>query len=75
MAQTTAAGTGDRLMTTLRGGLTVFGVCALLALSGCGGGSEETADGEPATGASSQTVTVAAATTRDLARTVTASGT
>lgn len=75
MAQTTAAGTGDRLMTILRGGAAALGACALLALAACGGHGGETAEGEEAGGASSQTVTVAVATTQDLARTITASGT
>src|SRR5690606_1997279 len=77
VAQTTAAGTGDRLKTTLRGGAAILGACALLALAACGGhGGDEAAEGEEAGGgASSQTVTVAVATTQDLARTITASGT
>ena len=76
MAQTTAAGTGDRLKTTLRGGAAVLGACALLALAACSGhGGDDAAEGEGAGGASSQTVTVAVATTQDLARTITASGT
>jgi RND family efflux transporter MFP subunit len=75
VAQTTGAGTGDRLSKTLRGGLAAFGACTLLALGGCGGNDgEERAEGEQA-GASSQTVTVAVATTQNLARTITASGT
>ncbi|MFN3537910.1 MAG: efflux RND transporter periplasmic adaptor subunit, partial [Brevundimonas sp.] len=75
MAQTTAAGTGDRLKTTLRGGMAVVGAVALLALAACGGhGGDETAAGEEG-GASAQTVTVAVATIQDLARTITASGT
>ena len=77
MSQTTAAGTGDRLSKTLRGGLAAVGASALLALAACGGhGGEEKAEGEEgAGGASSQTVSVAAATTEDLSRTITASGT
>ena len=75
MAQTTAAGTGDRLKTTLRGGAAVLGACALLALAACGGGEEGVEGEEAGGGASSQTVTVAVATTQDLARTITASGT
>jgi RND family efflux transporter MFP subunit len=76
VAQTTAAGTGDRLKTTLRGGAAVLGACALLALAACSGhGGDDAAEGEGAGGASSQTVTVAVATTQDLARTITASGT
>ena len=77
MSQTTAAGTGDRLSKTLRGGLAAFGASAFLALAACGGhGGEEKAEGEEgAGGASSQTVSVAAATTEDLSRTITASGT
>ena len=76
MAQTTAAGTGDRLLKSLRGGVAALGACALLALAACGGhGGEEDAAGEEGGGASSQTVTVATATTQDLSRTVTASGT
>lgn len=75
MAQTTAAGTGDRLNKTLRGGLAALGAGALLALAACGGGGDNAAEGEEASSASSQTVTVATATTQDLARTVTASGT
>lgn len=77
MSQTTAAGTGDRLNKTVRGGIAVLGACALLALAACGGhGGDEKADGGAgADGASSQTVTVATATTQNLARTVTASGT
>ncbi|MFT4956674.1 MAG: RND family efflux transporter MFP subunit [Brevundimonas sp.] len=76
MAQTTAAGTGDRLSKHLRGGMAALGACALLALAACGGhGGDEKAAGEEGGGASSQTVTVATAATQDLARTVTASGT
>jgi len=75
VAQTTAAGTGDRLNKTLRGGLAALGAGALLALAACGGGGDNAAEGEEASSASSQTVTVATATTQDLARTVTASGT
>ena len=73
MSQTTAAGTGDRLNTILRGA-----GCALMLslLAACGGhGGEEKADGAEGGGASSQTVTVAVAEIQDLPRTVTASGT
>ncbi|MFN4296689.1 MAG: efflux RND transporter periplasmic adaptor subunit [Brevundimonas sp.] len=75
MAYTTAAGTGDCLKRTLRGGVAALGACALLALAACGGHGGEDATAEAGGGASSQTVTVATATMQDLARTLTASGT
>ncbi|MFN3815302.1 efflux RND transporter periplasmic adaptor subunit [Brevundimonas sp.] len=75
MAQTTAAGTGDRLTKTLRGGAVALGLCALLAVAACGGHGGDDEAAEAGGGASSQTVTVAVATTQDLVRTITASGT
>src|SRR5690606_13397856 len=58
----------------MRGGWAAVGVSALLAVAACGGHGGDAAT-ESEAGASSQTVTVAIAATRDLARSVTASGT
>ena len=72
MRQTTATQTGDRLKTSLRA---MAGAAMLFALAACGGHGDDEAAGERQTGVSSQTVTIAVAETRNLSRTITASGT
>ncbi len=51
------------------------GAATLFALAACGGHGDDEAAGERQTGVSSQTVTIAVAETRNLSRTITASGT
>lgn len=72
MRQTTATHTGDHLKTSLRA---MAGAAMLFALAACGGHGDDEAAGEQQAGASSQTVTIAVAETRNLSRTITASGT